>query len=81
MLSDTKVLIVDESRFSRSLLTPQLASYGAWDVDDCGDGVAGLQRLKDGDYDVVLVDYEVGALNRPEPRARYRGVNGVICHP
>ncbi|WP_170294950.1 response regulator [Roseospira navarrensis] len=66
MLSSMTVLIIDDNKFSRSLLTTQLANYGIRDVMECGDGVEGLKRLQQDPIHLILLDYEMTPLNGAE---------------
>ncbi|MBB4265802.1 response regulator [Roseospira visakhapatnamensis] len=61
-----RVLVIDDNKFSRSLVTTQLASYGIRGVAECGDGVEGLKLLQQVPYDIVLLDYEMMPLNGAE---------------
>jgi len=66
LLSRLRVLIIDDNKFSRSLLNTQLAGYGIRDVMECGDGVEGLKCLQKEDIHFVLLDYEMTPLNGAE---------------
>jgi len=65
-LQKLHVLIIDDNKFSRSLLVTQLASYGIRLVHECGDGVEGLKVLQREPIDMVLLDYEMTPLNGAE---------------
>jgi len=66
LLSKLRVLIIDDNKFSRSLLNTQLAGYGIRDVMECGDGVEGLKSLQREEVHFVLLDYEMTPLNGAE---------------
>lgn len=61
-----RVLIIDDNKFSRSLLVTQLASYGIRDVVERADGVDGLKCLQQEAIHMVLLDYEMTPLNGAE---------------
>lgn len=65
-LQKLRVLIIDDNKFSRSLLVTQLASYGIRDITECGDGVEGLKRLQRESMHMILLDYEMTPLNGAE---------------
>ncbi|SDE40741.1 CheY chemotaxis protein or a CheY-like REC (receiver) domain [Rhodospira trueperi] len=65
-LQALRVLIIDDNKFSRSLLVTQLANYGIRDVTECGDGVEGLKRLQQDPLHMILLDYEMTPLNGAE---------------
>jgi CheY-like chemotaxis protein len=65
-LQRLRFLIIDDNKFSRSLLVTQLASYGIRSVIECGDGVEGLKWLQRDSIDMVLLDYEMTPLNGAE---------------
>lgn len=66
LLMRLKVLVIDDNKFSRSLLMTQLGNYGIRDVAESGDGVDGLKRLQQEDFHLVLLDYEMTPLNGAE---------------
>ncbi len=61
-----RVLIIDDNKFSRSLLVTQLANYGIRLVRECGDGVEGLKCLQQDPIHMILLDYEMTPLNGAE---------------
>jgi two-component system, NtrC family, response regulator AtoC len=50
-----RVLIADDERNLRELIVRELARRGH-EVDGVGDGVAALERIREGSYDVVVLD-------------------------
>jgi two-component system, NtrC family, response regulator AtoC len=50
-----RVLIADDERNLRELIVRELARRGH-EVDGVGDGAAALERIRDGSYDVVVLD-------------------------
>lgn len=65
-LQALRVLVIDDNKFSRSLVATQLANYGIRSVSECGDGVEGLKLMQQVAYDIVLLDYEMTPLNGAE---------------
>ncbi|MBB4314799.1 response regulator [Roseospira marina] len=61
-----RVLVIDDNKFSRSLLSTQLAGYGIRDVVECADGVEGLKYLQNQPIHLILLDYEMTPLNGAE---------------
>jgi CheY-like chemotaxis protein len=63
----TRVLIVDDSRTTRSLVRKILsASRFALDVHEAPEGTAALEQLRNGRYDMVFLDYNMPGLNGVE---------------
>lgn len=62
-LSTITVLVIDDSRYSRSFIKSALNSFGARQVVEAGDGPQGVQILRDRKIDLVLVDYEMQPLD------------------
>jgi DNA-binding response OmpR family regulator len=50
-----RVLIADDERNLRELIVRELARRGH-EVDGVGDGAAAIERIRDGSYDVVVLD-------------------------
>ena len=55
MSRSIRVLIADDERNLRELIVRELARRGH-EVDGVGDGVAALERIREGSYDVVVLD-------------------------
>lgn len=55
------VLIIDDSSVMRKLVRRGLrqAGFGGLEVDEAEDGLAGLEQLRTGRYDVALVDWNM----------------------
>lgn len=74
-----RALIVDDSRFVRSLLRGMLERMG-FECDEAGDGEAGLDRMRAGpDFDLALVDWNMPVMNGLEMLhgLRAEGFDGV----
>jgi two-component system chemotaxis response regulator CheY len=58
-----RALIVDDSRFVRSLLRGMLEGMG-FECDEAGDGQAGLDKMRAGpDFNLALIDWNMPVLN------------------
>ena len=58
-----RALIVDDSRFVRSLLRGMLEGMG-FECDEAGDGQAGLDKIRAGpEFDLALVDWNMPVMN------------------
>lgn len=59
------ILVIDDSKFIckqiQTLLSPR-----NYDVDSCHSGIEGLERIKKKQYDLVILDFEMGDLNGDE---------------
>lgn len=73
-----KALIVDDDKFSRAVAAKRMAALGA-EIVEAADGVAALNLLVDGDFDLVLVDLDMPGVDgysliscmRGHPRLRH----------
>jgi two-component system, chemotaxis family, chemotaxis protein CheY len=58
-----RALIVDDSRFVRSLLRGMLEGMD-FECDEAGDGLTGLDKLRAGpEFDLALVDWNMPVMN------------------
>jgi len=58
-----RALIVDDSRFVRSLLRGMLQPMG-FECEEAGDGAAGLEKMRAGpEFDLALVDWNMPVMN------------------
>ncbi|WP_312162230.1 response regulator [Phenylobacterium sp.] len=62
-LDRLKILIVDDNKHTRLLLAQILRALGVTQTFEAGDGVAGLQTLRNHAIDIVLTDLEMEPLN------------------
>ncbi|HUT26275.1 MAG TPA: response regulator [Sumerlaeia bacterium] len=56
-----KILIIDDSDSIRTTLKLTL-EFGGYEVDEAADGLEGLDRIRDGAYDLVLCDLAMPGL-------------------
>jgi len=67
-----RALIVDDSRFVRSLLRGLLEQRGM-ECEEAGDGQAALDRIRSSEpFDLALVDWNMPVMNGPEMVERVR---------
>lgn len=59
----TRVLIVDDFSTMRRILRGRLREMGVDAVDEAGDGVAALEKLRSADFDFVITDIGMPAMN------------------
>jgi two-component system chemotaxis response regulator CheY len=74
-----RALIVDDSRFIRSLLRGMLERMG-FDCEEAEDGEAGLEKLRAGpEFDLALVDWNMPVMSGLEmlQKVRAEGYSGV----
>lgn len=51
-----KILIVDDDPVVRSVLSDLLKTVGNYQTDSANDGLEGIKKVKDNDYDIVFTD-------------------------
>jgi two-component system chemotaxis response regulator CheY len=78
-----KILAVDDSRSMRQMVAMTLRSAG-YEVTECEDGQEGLQKAKEGHYDLVLTDINMPNMNGIEFTAALRDLPNykgtpIIC--
>jgi len=64
--SRLKILIVDDSRFYRTVIINALAPFRLTNVIEARDGADALEALRTNEVDFVLVDYEMPEMNGAE---------------
>ncbi|MFV3076121.1 PP2C family protein-serine/threonine phosphatase [Niveispirillum fermenti] len=60
---DCRILIVDDSRFNREILTRFMQWVGVGRIDSAGNGEEGLALLRAGNYDLVLLDIDMPVMD------------------
>ena len=61
--NQTRFLIIDSNIKLRMIMEEYLKSYGAWFIDFAADGVEAVEKCKNGIFDAVLCDYNLGSKN------------------
>lgn len=64
--SRLKILIVDDSRFYRTVIINALAPFRLTNIIEARDGSDALEALRTNEVDFVLVDYEMPEMNGAE---------------
>src|SRR5258708_33432940 len=54
----SNILIIDDEKAIRKTLS-EILSYEGYKIDEAGDGVEGLKKFKEKDYDVILCDIKM----------------------
>lgn len=62
MKKPLKVLIVDDEVSFATLLSIDLSSGGDFEVTVASSGEAGMEQLRNGTFDVMLLDYHIGTM-------------------
>jgi two-component system nitrogen regulation response regulator NtrX len=60
-----RVLIIDDEKAIRNTLK-EILEYEGYQIDEAGDGTAGLEKMKNEDYDVVLCDIKMPKMDGME---------------
>lgn len=68
----SRILTVDDSKAIRMIVGKQVIELG-FEVDEAEDGVAGLAKLEEVSYDLVILDVTMPNLDGPGMLARMRG--------
>ncbi|MBX6425346.1 MAG: response regulator [Variibacter sp.] len=66
LLGRAQVLIVDDNPHMRKLVRNLLVTLGVKAVYEAGDGVAGLEAIRQHEPDLVILDWEMPRLSGPE---------------
>ncbi len=66
LLQGLDILIVDGNAYMRRLTRTMLMNLGARSVMEAADGLAGLEAIRTGDPDVMLLDWDMPVLNGME---------------
>jgi len=82
-----KVLLVEDNEFNRDMLSRRLKRSG-WQVEVAVDGVQGLERAREGAFDLILMDmslpgmdgWSVTRLLKESPRTRAIPIIALTAH-
>ncbi len=70
---DIKILLVDDMATMRRIIKTLLSQLGYKNVDEAEDGEVALQKLKEGDYDFVITDWNMPKMTGLELVKAIRG--------
>ncbi|HCS55881.1 response regulator [Rubinisphaera sp.] len=73
-----KVLVVDDSRTMRVIITKALAQLGFGDVTEAADGREALELFNSNSFDAVLSDWNMPNMNGLEFLKEVRQINKTI---
>ena len=71
-----KILIIEDNQETRDFVT-EILSIEQYLVDTVGNGSEGAVRLRDYDYDLIIVDWNLPGQTGPEICKAYRNQNGT----
>jgi two-component system, chemotaxis family, chemotaxis protein CheY len=66
MIAPTSVLVVDDSLTIRNIIVKSLKALGFADVDEAEDGNAGLERIRQKQYGLLISDWEMPNMSGKE---------------
>ncbi|HET7850318.1 MAG TPA: response regulator [Pseudolabrys sp.] len=66
LIRQSRVLVVDDSAFMRSIVRGLLTAIGVREISEAGDGIGALGRIREGAPNILIVDWEMPLLNGPE---------------
>jgi two-component system chemotaxis response regulator CheY len=78
--SDLRVLAVDDNVHMCRLVRTMLNAFGIRQVVDAGDGAEALERLEQGQFDMLIVDWEMPVLDGADLVRLIRNPGHVNCY-
>ena len=66
MIQQLSVLVVDDNPFMRNVVRSLLGNIGVKKTYEAGDGIAGLEMIREFSPDIVVLDWEMPLLTGPE---------------
>jgi two-component system chemotaxis response regulator CheY len=60
------ILVIDDSQYMRKIVRNLLLNVGVKEVYEAGDGVSGLEAIRNIEPDIVILDWELPMLNGAE---------------
>jgi len=66
MIQQLNVLVIDDNQFMRNIVRGLLGNIGVKRTYEAGDGIAGLEMIREFSPDIVVLDWEMPLLTGPE---------------
>jgi two-component system, chemotaxis family, chemotaxis protein CheY len=66
LIRSLSVLVIDNSQFMRKILRNLLLNVGVKEIHEAGDGIAGLEAIREIGPDIVVLDWELSLLSGAE---------------
>jgi two-component system chemotaxis response regulator CheY len=66
LIQQLTVLVIDDNQFMRNMVRGLLGNIGVKKIFEAGDGIAGLEMIREVNPDIVILDWEMPLLNGPE---------------
>ncbi|HEX5508048.1 MAG TPA: response regulator [Pseudolabrys sp.] len=66
LIRKSRVLVVDDSQFMRSIVRGLLTTIGVKEIFEASDGIGALEKIRENSPDVLVLDWEMPLLNGPE---------------
>src|SRR5476649_1558808 len=66
MIQQLNVLVIDDNQFMRNIVRGLLGNIGVKRTFEAGDGIAGLEMIREFSPDIVVLDWEMPLLSGPE---------------
>ena len=66
LIQQLTVLVIDDNQFMRNTVRGLLGNIGVKKIFEAGDGIAGLEMIREVNPDIVILDWEMPLLNGPE---------------
>ncbi|HCJ66367.1 MAG TPA: two-component system response regulator, partial [Elusimicrobia bacterium] len=77
MGSKSKILVIDDERGLRDLLTFELGSRG-YSIVTTADGLEGIEKVKQGKFDLVILDLKMPKLSGTETLKEIKKIDPTI---
>jgi two-component system chemotaxis response regulator CheY len=78
--SDLRVLVVDDNVHMCRLVRTMLSAFGMRYVTDAGDGAEALERLEQGQFEILVVDWEMPVLDGADLVRLVRNPEHLYCY-
>jgi two-component system, chemotaxis family, chemotaxis protein CheY len=78
--SDLRVLVVDDNVHMCRLVRTMLSAFGMRHVTEAGDGAEALERLEQGQFEILVVDWEMPVLDGADLVRLVRNPEHLYCY-